>query len=225
MNRIESLLKKEVVVESYHEPGEYVSPIFVTEKSDGGYRLILNLKKLNKLAEHKKFKMETISTILCLIRPNCFMAKVDIKDAYYSIPILEEQQKFLKFLHKNVLYKFTALPNGYTEGPRKFTKALKPPLSNIRKQGVIVAGYFDGLITLAITNGVCIQNISKITSSLDSLGFVIHPEKSTFLPFQEIEFLGFLINSVTMTVFLTHTKKEAIKEMCSPALPMNLVTI
>ena len=92
-------------------------------------------------------------------------------------------------------------------------------------QGVIVAGYFDNLITLAITNGVCIQNILKIISSLDSLGFVIHPEKSTFLPSQEIEFLGFLINSVTMTVYLTHTKKEAIKEMCSPALSMNLVTI
>ena len=169
--------------------------------------------------------METISTILCLIRPNCFMAKVDIKDAYYSIPILEEHQKLLKFLHKNVLYKFMALRNGYTEGPRKFTKALKPPLSNIRKQGVIVAGYFDDLITLTITNGVCIQNILKIISSLDSLGFVIHPEKSTFLPSQEIEFLGFLINSVTMTVSLTHTKKEAIKEMCSLALSMNLITI
>ena len=72
---IESLLKKGVVVESYHEPGEYISPIFATEKSDGGYRLILNLKKHNRLAEYKKFKMETISTILCLIRPNCFMAK------------------------------------------------------------------------------------------------------------------------------------------------------
>ena len=52
---IESLLKKGVVVESYHEPGEYISPILVTEKSDGGYRLILNLKKLNKLAKWKLF--------------------------------------------------------------------------------------------------------------------------------------------------------------------------
>ena len=207
-------LRKGVVVESYHEPGEYIFPIFVTEKSDGGYRLILNLKKLNKLAEYKKFKMETISTILCLIRPNCFMVKVDIKDAYYSIPILEEHQKLLKFLHKNVLYKFTALPNGYTEGPRKFTEALKPPLSNIRKQCVIVAGYFDELIILAITNGVCNHNILKIISSLDSLGFVIHPEKSTFLPFQEIEFLGFLINSVTMTVSLTHTHKRKQLRKC-----------
>ena len=121
--------------------------------------------------------METISTILCLIRSNFFMAKVDIKGAYYSIPILEEHQKLLQFLHKNILYKFTALPNGYTEGPKKFTKTFKPPLSNIRKKGVIVAGYFDDLITLAITNGVCIQNISKIISSLDSLGIVIRPEK------------------------------------------------
>ena len=47
----------------------------------------------------------------------------------------------------------------------------------------------------------------------------------TFLPTQETEFLGFLINSVTMTVSLTHAKKEAIKEMCFLALSMNLVTI
>ena len=44
--------------------------------------------------------METLSSILCLIRPNDNMAKIDIKDAYHSIPILEQRQKSLKFSHK-----------------------------------------------------------------------------------------------------------------------------
>ena len=74
--------------------------------------------------------METLLSILCLIRPNDYMAKIDIKDAYYRIPILEQHQKLLKFIHKNCLYKFTALPNGYTEGPRKFTKALNPGIDS-----------------------------------------------------------------------------------------------
>ena len=65
--------------------GEYISPIFITEKSDGGFRFILNLKELNKSIEKKKFKMQTLSSILCLIRPNMYLAKLDIKDEYYSI--------------------------------------------------------------------------------------------------------------------------------------------
>ena len=32
--------------------------------------------------------------------------------------------------------------------------------------------------------------------------FVIHPEKSVFKPTQEIEFLGFLLNSVNITIRL-----------------------
>ena len=32
-----------------------------------------------------------------MITPNCYTTKLDIKDAYYSIPILEEDHKDLKF--------------------------------------------------------------------------------------------------------------------------------
>ena len=64
---LESLLQKKVIVPSEPEQGEIVSPIFVRVKPDGGYRLILNLKKLNEKEEYKKFKMETIGTmgVLC----------------------------------------------------------------------------------------------------------------------------------------------------------------
>ena len=89
--------------------GEFISPIFVRHKPDGGFRLILNLRKLNEVAEYNKFKMETISTVLCLISPNAYMAKLDIKDAYYSIPIYKPHQKLLKFQYKCTLYKFTTL--------------------------------------------------------------------------------------------------------------------
>lgn len=37
--------------------------------------------------------MESISTIPCLIRPGIYMAKLDINDAYYSIPILGEHDR------------------------------------------------------------------------------------------------------------------------------------
>jgi hypothetical protein len=45
---ITRLLSKGIITKSNHEIGQYVSPIFLTPKSDGGYRLILNLKNLNQ---------------------------------------------------------------------------------------------------------------------------------------------------------------------------------
>ena len=34
---IQNLLKKQVIVEVSHEKGEFISPIFVRKKADGGY--------------------------------------------------------------------------------------------------------------------------------------------------------------------------------------------
>jgi hypothetical protein len=35
-----------------------------------------------------------------LLKPNDYMAKTDLKDAYFTIPIWKEHQKFLRFLWK-----------------------------------------------------------------------------------------------------------------------------
>ena len=69
------------------------------------------MKKLNM----KNLRFKTIGTVIKLMRPEMFMAKLDMKDAYYSIPILGSHQKHLKFNYNHELYKNTFLPNGYTK--------------------------------------------------------------------------------------------------------------
>ena len=59
--------------------------------------MILNFKQLNEFVSYYHFKMDTIQTALKLMRPGCFMASVDLKDAYYSVPIALEDRKYLKF--------------------------------------------------------------------------------------------------------------------------------
>ena len=103
--------------------------------------------------------METIGTILQLVKPGVFMSKLNIKEDYYSAPIYEPDQKYLKFQFDRFLCIYTALPNGYTEGPRNFKKeeksskflkkVLKLRLSELRRvEKTVIAGYFDDLITI-----------------------------------------------------------------------------
>ena len=75
------------------------------------------------------------------------------------------------------------LPNGYTEGPRKFTKLLKPPLSLLRKlERVLVGSYFDDLMTMDCSYSACSNNIMKIIKQLSSLGLIVYPSKSVLFP-------------------------------------------
>ena len=107
-----------------HEEVEIIPPMFFKKKTDGSFRLKLNLKSFNKNIEKQHFKMEIITSILKLVTTNIYFTKTDLKDAYYTISILEEHQKYRKFANKVHLHKFTCLPNGYCHGARKFTKAL-----------------------------------------------------------------------------------------------------
>ena len=138
---------------------------------------------------------------------------------------MREHQKFLKFIFRGQLYQFTALPNGLGCGPRKFTKLLKPVLSTLREEGTTIAAYIDDLITLARSWEKCSNNICVISSLLDELGFVVHPEKSVFTPTQVLEYLGFIINSLEMTVRLTPTKSQGIIKLCHQVLNSPVCTI
>ena len=63
------------------------------------------------------------------------MTTIDVKDAYYSVKINDQDTRFLIFLWNSKLLKFVVSPNGLSPGPRKFTKLTKPPLTMLRMQG------------------------------------------------------------------------------------------
>ena len=80
-------------------------------KKDGSYRTTLNLKKFNEFVGYRHFKMDTLDTVIKLMTPGCYMVSIDLKDAYYLLPIHKDHQKFLKFKFKVTLYQYTCLPN------------------------------------------------------------------------------------------------------------------
>lgn len=41
--------------------------------------------------------MESLQTAIQMITKGCYMASIDLKDAYYCIPIEEDYQKYPKF--------------------------------------------------------------------------------------------------------------------------------
>lgn len=222
---ISRLLDKGVIVRSVHETGQYVNTIFTRPKKDGSHRMILNLKPLNKFIEYRKFKMDTLKTVLQLMHQGCYLASIDISDAYYSVPIHRDHQKFLKFQWRNDLYHYTALPNGYSDAPRVFTKLLKPVFAQLRRLGHIVVGYIDDIFVQGRTKDDCQSAIDDTVSILEQCGFIIHPDKSCFVPSQSLVYLGFLLDSLAMTVAVTPERKDRYLVSCTELLQCDSVSI
>ena len=65
----------------------------------------------------------------------------------------------------------------------------------------------------------CWENTQKIIKLFSTLGFTVHSEpKFNFTPTQRTEFLGFVIDSVTMTITLNNNKKQKLKTLCVNSL-------
>ena len=109
-------------------------------------------------------------------------------------------------------FEFTCMPNGLSPAPRMFTKLLKPVFSTLRKLGHANVVYIDDSLLQGATVENCSLNVNDTACLLDSLGFTVHPEKSVFKPSQSITFLGFILNSLSMTIRLTEEKASKIKQ-------------
>lgn len=219
------MLDKDIVERACASHGQFVSNVFCRPKADGSVRIILNLRELNLDIAYSHFKMETLSHVLQLVTPGCYLASVDLKDAYFSFPIQPQDRKYLRFFWEGELLQFTCLPNGLAEAPRKFSKALKAPFSWLRTRGFDNSSYIDDSCLLGDTYQHCLDNVHETVSLLDELGFTVHPDKSVLIPSHVLTYLGFIINSLLMNVTLSYEKAEKIRVKCLNLLKKQVCSI
>ena len=95
LREIETMLTKgvlEIVPEP--DPGFY-SRLFLVEKSSGGWRPVIDLSPLNQFVRQTPFRTETPSSVLLAVRKGDFLASIDLKDAYFQIPVHPSSRKLL----------------------------------------------------------------------------------------------------------------------------------
>lgn len=99
--------------------------MFLVPKEDGRQRPMIHLKSLNEFVKTEHFKMEGIHMLKVLLQPADLMAKTDLKNAFFMIP-MNKEKKFLCFQWKDRALQFNCLLFRLSCGPWAFTKALQP---------------------------------------------------------------------------------------------------
>ena len=95
----------------------------------------------------------------------------------------------------------------------------------LRNLGHLSVAYIDDSYLQADTYELCVQNVIDTLSLFHQLGFVIHPDKSVLIPTQRLTFLGFVLDSQSMTVALTREQAVKVREACQQLLQERAITI
>ncbi|CAB0041784.1 unnamed protein product [Trichogramma brassicae] len=109
---MESLQRHWCRQKTEHQEDEFISTFFTVPKPDGSHRFILNLIKFNEFVPIYHFKMEDLRTVINILEKGDYMCSIDLKDAYFLIPVCKESQKYLKFVWNDNVYQFLVLPFG-----------------------------------------------------------------------------------------------------------------
>ena len=213
---IQSLLTKGAIKKT-HCKG-LISPIFIRPKPSGGWRLILNLKGLNQYLLAPHFKMEGLKCLPYTVQPNSLLAKIDLKDAYLSVPVRPQSARLLQFKWRTKRYQYITMPFGLNIAPSIFTRIMKHPIRMLRTQGVSAIIYLDDILIAASDCNTIRLHIQWTTSLLIALGFIINWEKSVLNPAIEMTFLGIQINTEKMSLELPALSLNKIRAGCRKLL-------
>jgi hypothetical protein len=220
---IDQMLEKGAIEEVVPiTPGFWSTFFLVPKKDTDQMRPVINLRGLNKFVKTPTFKMHTPQSILRMIHKGNWLASIDLKDAYFHVPMDPQFYKYLRFAFHGKSYQFRVLPFGLSTAPRVFTKVLAPVVGYLHQQGVHLYPYLDDCLLVEKTPDMLQRSMEITLLTLQRLGFMINVKKSQLTMTQRIHFLGMEIDTQLSTVFLPTSKVEKIQAYARTFLPAGI---
>jgi len=209
-------------VDNPNSPGFY-SRIFLVPKKTGGMRPVIDLKRLNQFLVHKHFKMESGQSIRRALKQGMWVYSIDLKDAYFHIPIHPASRKYLRISFQGEVYQFRALPFGVSSAPWIFTKVFQQLIIVCRRRGCHLHMYLDDWLGKEMDRLRCQQDRDRVLQIIIQMGCLVNWEKSELQVTQNFIFVGIRYNLAEGRIAPAEEKLDRVKLLAKPFLSGNLV--
>ncbi|RMB97780.1 hypothetical protein DUI87_25780 [Hirundo rustica rustica] len=194
---IEQLLK-EGILEPCMSP--HNTPILAVKKAEGKYRLVQDLREINKRTITKHPVVPNPYNLLSQIpQEHAWFTIIDLKDAFWACPLAEGSRDWFAFewdhpeTKRRQQLRWTRLPQGFTESPNLFGQALERLLEQFTPEGQVqILQYVDDLL-ISGENQLEVRTTSiKLLNFLGEKGLKVSKKKLQFVK-PEVTYLGHLI--------------------------------
>jgi hypothetical protein len=166
------------------------APILFVPKTDGGLRLCVDYRGLNKVTVKNRYPLPLISEILDRIAGAKYFSKIDVQDAYYRIRIREGDEWKTAFRTRYGHFEYTVMPFGLTNAPATFQNYMHTALQGLLD--VVCVAYLDDILIFSADRESHTSHIGQVLERMRQHGLYAKPSKCSFYK-NEVEFLGFIV--------------------------------
>lgn len=184
------------IVEPSNSP--WASPIILVKKTDGKYRFCVDFRELNRVTKRDAYPLPFVSTTLEKLREAHYLTTLDIKSAYWQIPLSKESKPMTAFVvPTRGLFQFTRMPFGLHNAPATWQRFIDRVVGVDLEQYVLV--YLDDIVICTPSFSKHIEVLNFVLERLRNAGLTLNREKCKFCV-PELKYLGYVVNASGLLV-------------------------
>lgn len=211
---IEKLIERKII-----EPIDFSAwrwPILWVKKKNGGGRICVDARGLNKVTIRDAYPTLKVDAILQNLPNAKFISCLDMTQAFHQIPIAPEDRDKTAFAVGHRFYRYTRALMGFTNSPADLAKVLDKVFGDMIPR---VYHYVDDFIILSATFEEHIEILREVAKRLREANLTISKGKSLFC-YKRVTFLGYILaeegllaNPERVKPIVEYKKPTTVKEM------------
>lgn len=168
----------------------WASPLHVVKKKDGGIRICGDYRRLNAVTQPDRYPIPRIQDFTYQLKDMKLFSKIDIKTAYYWIPINKEDAKKTAVITPFGLFEFNCMTFGLKNGSQSYQRFMHEVLRGI--SGCFC--YIDDILLFSKCEESHKKLLHEILQRLEKYGVSINVDKCEFGK-NTIDFLGYKVTA------------------------------
>jgi transposase InsO family protein len=215
---VEQLLELGVIEPS--DAAFYSHGFPVPKSTPGTWRLVVDLKNLNKISSTESWPIPNIKQLLQRLGTHqaSFFAVMDLTMGYHQAPLDPSCQKFTAFRTDTGLYQWTRLAMGL-QGAGSYFQRVMSTVVLPRLIHQICELYLDDCIVPGQDEDSFVTRLEQVFARFREFGITLHPDKCRF-GLSEVEYVGVTVNREG--THFTRSKLDSILDFKEPTTQMEL---